>query len=144
VGQGCRYRLRHQNHAPCGDDAGHSGVGIAALGQASALGVAPRWPARDALAGAGQALAEQYRKEGLELLHQHAQFAPTGIDKVGSVSVEAGLMDMLIRMESGRFKVFDHLNDWWEEFRLYRPEGLSTPVQPVFQVVALGDQHDTL
>jgi hypothetical protein len=26
---------------------------------------------------------------------------------------------MLIRMESGRFKVFDHLNDWWEEFRLY-------------------------
>jgi hypothetical protein len=28
-------------------------------------------------------------------------------------------MDMLIRMESGRFKVFDHLNDWWEEFRLY-------------------------
>ena len=28
-------------------------------------------------------------------------------------------MDMLIRMESGRFKVFDHLHDWWEEFRLY-------------------------
>jgi hypothetical protein len=28
-------------------------------------------------------------------------------------------MDMLIRMESGRFKVFAHLNDWWEEFRLY-------------------------
>jgi hypothetical protein len=22
-------------------------------------------------------------------------------------------------LESGRFKVFDHLNDWWEEFRLY-------------------------
>src|SRR5262245_53756030 len=36
-----------------------------------------------------------------------------------SVSVEAGLMDMLQRMESGRFKVFKHLNDWWEEFRLY-------------------------
>jgi hypothetical protein len=28
-------------------------------------------------------------------------------------------MDMLIRMEAGRFKVFDHLLDWWEEFRLY-------------------------
>jgi hypothetical protein len=22
-------------------------------------------------------------------------------------------------MQSGRFKVFKHLNDWWEEFRLY-------------------------
>jgi hypothetical protein len=28
-------------------------------------------------------------------------------------------MDMLQRMESGRFKVFKHHNDWWEEFRLY-------------------------
>ena len=37
----------------------------------------------------------------------------------GSVSVEAGLMDMLTRMQTGRFKVFKHLNDWWEEFRLY-------------------------
>ena len=26
---------------------------------------------------------------------------------------------MLQRMESGRFKVFRHLNDWFEEFRLY-------------------------
>src|SRR5262245_24563445 len=32
---------------------------------------------------------------------------------------KAGLADMLVRMESGRFKVFKHLNDWWEEFRLY-------------------------
>jgi hypothetical protein len=28
-------------------------------------------------------------------------------------------MDMLTRMEAGRFKVFNHLNDWWDEFRLY-------------------------
>jgi hypothetical protein len=28
-------------------------------------------------------------------------------------------MDMLQRIESGRFKVFKHLNDWFEEFRLY-------------------------
>ena len=33
--------------------------------------------------------------------------------------VEAGLMDMLDRMESGRLRVFRHLNDWFEEFRLY-------------------------
>ncbi len=47
------------------------------------------------------------------MLYEHAQFED------GSVSVEAGLMDMLQRMESGRFKVLKHLNDWWEEFRLY-------------------------
>ncbi len=28
-------------------------------------------------------------------------------------------MDMLDRMQTGRFKVFRHLNDWFEEFRLY-------------------------
>jgi hypothetical protein len=47
------------------------------------------------------------------MLLDHAQFED------GSVSVEAGLMDMLSRMQTGRFKVFRHLNDWWEEFRLY-------------------------
>ena len=30
-----------------------------------------------------------------------------------------GLMDMLTRMQTGRLKVFRHLNDWFEEFRLY-------------------------
>jgi Terminase RNaseH-like domain len=47
------------------------------------------------------------------MLFQHAQFE----DK--SVSVEVGLLDMLVRMEGGKFKVFDHLTDWFEEFRLY-------------------------
>lgn len=28
-------------------------------------------------------------------------------------------MLMLERMETGRIKVAKHLNDWWEEFRLY-------------------------
>ncbi len=26
---------------------------------------------------------------------------------------------MLTRMKTGKFKVAAHLNDWWEEFRLY-------------------------
>ena len=46
------------------------------------------------------------------MLHEHAQHTD------GS-TVEAGLMEMLTRMEGGRFKVFKHLNDWFEEFRLY-------------------------
>jgi Terminase RNaseH-like domain len=28
-------------------------------------------------------------------------------------------MKMLTMMQAGRFKVFKHLNDWFEEFRLY-------------------------
>ena len=45
------------------------------------------------------------------MLGVHAQF--------DDGSVEAGLADMLIRMESGRFKVFKHLTDWFDEYRLY-------------------------
>ena len=41
-----------------------------------------------------------------------------GGDK-GRTSVEAGISEMLSRMETGRFKVFSNLNDWFEEFRLY-------------------------
>ena len=37
----------------------------------------------------------------------------------GTNGVEAGLMDMLDRMHTGRLKVFSHLNEWFEEFRLY-------------------------
>jgi len=48
------------------------------------------------------------------MLHIHAQFD----DKLVSVEVP-GIQDMLIRMQLGRFKVFKHLADWFEEFRLY-------------------------
>jgi hypothetical protein len=50
------------------------------------------------------------------VLHEYAHYLE---GETKSVSVEAGLMDMLQRMQSGRFKVFKHLNDWFEEFRLY-------------------------
>jgi phage terminase large subunit-like protein len=77
----------------------------------------PRDCARDTIEGAGIALAGQFRDQGLNLLHDFAHYVEGTGQK--SVSVEAGLMDMLQRMESGRFKVFKHLNDWFEEFRLY-------------------------
>jgi phage terminase large subunit-like protein len=73
----------------------------------------PRDGRRETLEGAGIALAEQYKDQGLDMCHEHAQFAD------GSISVEAGLMLMLDRMKTGRFKVFSHLLDWLEEFRLY-------------------------
>ncbi|TPM25702.1 terminase family protein [Mesorhizobium sp. B2-3-4] len=73
----------------------------------------PRDGRRDTLEGAGIALAQQYSAAGLNMMSQHAQFA----DK--SVSVEAGLMEMLDRMQSGRLRVFSNLLPWFEEFRLY-------------------------
>jgi hypothetical protein len=77
----------------------------------------PRDGNRETLEGAGVALAEQYRREKLNMLHEFAHYVQPDGQK--SVSVEAGLMEMLTRMQSGRFKVFKHLNDFWEEFRLY-------------------------
>lgn len=63
--------------------------------------------------GSGEQLAEQYRKYGVNMLKDKATFED------GGNGVEAGLMDMLDRMQTGRMKVAKHLNDWWEEFRLY-------------------------
>lgn len=68
--------------------------------------------------GSGNQLAEMYRAEGLNMLQEKATFAE------GGNGVEAGIMEILERMKTGRFKVAAHLNDWWEEFRMYhRKEG---------------------
>jgi hypothetical protein len=61
----------------------------------------------------GEQLAEQYRRQSLYLLHEHATFED------GTTGVEAGLMEMLERMQTGRWKVFRHLAEWFQEFRLY-------------------------
>src|SRR5574343_78171 len=68
--------------------------------------------------GSGQALAEQYRKAGANMLASHATHAEA-MDARSSVSVEAGIDEMLTRMQTGRFKVFSSLTEWWEEFHLY-------------------------
>lgn len=63
--------------------------------------------------GSGEQLAKQYAAADLKMLRDRATFDD------GSNGVEAGLMDMLERMETGRFKVFSNLDDWFQEFRLY-------------------------
>lgn len=66
-----------------------------------------------------QQLQAIYKKHGLNMLFQHAQFED------GTNGVEAGITDMYERMETGRWKVFAHLLDWFEEFELYhRKDGL--------------------
>jgi len=66
--------------------------------------------------GTGGTLAQAYRAQGLRMLDEHAQF-----DEASGRgdSVEAGLTELIGFMETGRFKVFDHLEDWFDEFRLY-------------------------
>jgi len=63
--------------------------------------------------GSGKTLAEQYKEAGINMLNQRATFDD------GSYGLEAGLMDMLDRMQTGRLKVSRMLADWWEEFRIY-------------------------
>jgi hypothetical protein len=62
---------------------------------------------------AGEALARQYKQHGLPMLNEHATH------EAGGNSVEAGLMEMLDRMETGRWKVFSTCDQWFEEYRLY-------------------------
>jgi hypothetical protein len=69
--------------------------------------------------GSGVQLAELYRKQGVKMLGERATFPD------GSFGVEAGVQDMLDRMYTGRFKVAKHLEDWWEEFRMFhRKDGI--------------------
>jgi phage terminase large subunit-like protein len=63
--------------------------------------------------GSGEQLAQQYRDTGLTMMAERATFPD------GGNGVEAGLQDMLQRMELGKFKVFSHLAEWFEEYRLY-------------------------
>lgn len=66
-----------------------------------------------------QQLQAIYKGHGLKMLYQHAQFED------GTNGVEAGITDMYERMETGRWKVFSHLADWFEEFEIYhRKDGL--------------------
>jgi hypothetical protein len=63
--------------------------------------------------GSGVALHSIYKAQGLRMLDQHATF------ENGSTSVEAGILQILDMMRTGRFKVFSHLSPWLEEYRTY-------------------------
>jgi phage terminase large subunit-like protein len=69
--------------------------------------------------GSGLQLAKQYRTAGLNVHPSHVTFPD------GSIGVEAGLMEMLTRMNEGRWKVFSSCPMWFGEFNLYhRKDGL--------------------
>jgi hypothetical protein len=67
----------------------------------------------------GGTLRDDYIRHGLNMLGSHATHPD------GGMSVEAGVMEILQRMQTGRFKVFSHLGVWLNEFRMYhRKDGL--------------------
>lgn len=71
--------------------------------------------------GSGKQLADQYKAQGLSMLADKATHPPKEGEEegTGGNGVEAGVLELLDRMQTGRFKVFRHLSDWFEEFRMY-------------------------
>lgn len=75
--------------------------------------------------GSGQALRDQYEAQGLKMLTDKATHPPVPNEKgeeiegSGGNGVEAGVQEIFDRMQSGRFKVFSHLADFFEEMRMY-------------------------
>ena len=63
--------------------------------------------------GSGEQLAAQYGAQGLNMLAENAQW------EEGGNGVEAGIAEMLDRMLTGRWKVFNTCTEWLEERRLY-------------------------
>ncbi len=91
------------------------------------------WP-KDGLQtdkGSGISLAQQYRELGANMLPDWARNPMSvGESGKGNNNIEPGIMDMLSRMESGRFKVFPHLMEWFKEFRAYhRKDGKIEPIK---------------
>jgi phage terminase large subunit-like protein len=73
--------------------------------------------------GSGIALKDQYRKHKVYMLKEHAHY----LDERGNHR-EPGVIEMYEYMKTGKFKVFSHLSDWFEEKRLYhRKDGQIVP-----------------
>jgi len=69
--------------------------------------------------GSGEALKTLYEAQGLRMLPEKATFPD------GGNGLEAGIMEMLDRMQTGRWKVFSTCGGWLQEFRLFhRVDGL--------------------
>lgn len=77
--------------------------------------------------GSGAQIAKQYRDLEVRMHPEKSTHAPEKWKKegTGGYGVEAGIQDMLSRMQTGRFKVFQTCGDWIDEYRTYyRKDGL--------------------
>jgi len=71
--------------------------------------------------GTGMQLAKQYRDLGGNLMLNHFTNppAPGQEEGQGGLGVEAGLKNMLDRMQQGRFKVHKRCKEWFDEKQIY-------------------------
>lgn len=87
-------------------------------------GITVSWP-KDGLItekGSGVALADHYRKAGLNMLPFHFRGTPTPDQPKGTVSVEAGLLEMYQLMEQNRLVWFRTLPMFQKQARQYHRE----------------------
>jgi len=69
--------------------------------------------------GSGKSLSGQYASQGLCVTTEHAKFED------GGNSLEVGVLEILTRMKTGRWKVFKTCGGWLSEFRVYhRKDGI--------------------
>lgn len=66
--------------------------------------------------GSGLQLADQYRQQGVTMLDEKATFED------GTNGVEAGVMEMLERFQTGRLKIASHLEQVFDEISGYHRE----------------------
>jgi phage terminase large subunit-like protein len=90
------------------------------------------WPmdGRQADKGSGKSLTEQYRQEGVNMAREHFSNPPSqGMKEgTGGNSVEAGVMECLVRMQTKRLKIFKNQSKLMEEMRMYhRKDGKIVP-----------------
>ena len=81
----------------------------------------------------GKPMADLYRAMGVNMHMNPFSNPPSAGQKEGQGGngVEVGVQEILSRMETGRFKVFSHLKEWFDEWRMYhRKDG---------QIVKLND-----
>lgn len=69
----------------------------------------------------GRILADAYREHGVNMLSKSARYpkVPGSEEKGGPQPTEPIVDEVLERMQTGRFKVFEHLSEWFEEKRSY-------------------------
>lgn len=83
--------------------------------------------------GSGDQLAGQYRTHGLNMLEEHATH------EEGGFGLEAGIQDMLERMQTGRWRVFSGNDEWFGEFRMYHRAGKTHDGVQITQIVKIKD-----
>lgn len=73
----------------------------------------------------GPTLRNEYAKLGVNMLSNNF----TNPDEKG-FAVEPGITAMLVAMQEGRFKVFPHMSEWFEEYRLYHRSEKDNSIVP--------------